>query len=90
VDRSIEGPGAFIDSNFTGALNLLQAVRAHWVQLPSDRQEQSKKQVVEAICALMDQWRPQGAPHARLIACVSDRPGPDRRYAIDASKITVA
>ena len=40
VDRSIEGPGAFVDSNITGTFNLLQAVRAHWEQLPSDRREQ--------------------------------------------------
>jgi dTDP-glucose 4,6-dehydratase len=218
VDRSIEGPGAFVDSNITGTFNLLQAVRAHWEQLPSDRQEQfrfhhistdevfgslgptgrfseatpydprspysaskaasdhlvrawhhtyglpvvltncsnnygpwqfpeklipvvilkaaagepiplygdganvrdwlyvedhvealllaatrgrigesyciggagerTNKQVVEAICVLMDQLRPGGAPHNRLITPVSDRPGHDRRYAIDASKIT--
>ena len=30
---------------------------------------------------------PQGAPHARLITLVSDRPGHDRRYAIDPSLI---
>jgi dTDP-glucose 4,6-dehydratase len=53
--------------------------------LPSER---TNKQVVEAICGLMDQLRPQGAPHARLITRVSDRPGHDQRYAIDASKIT--
>ena len=29
VDRSIEGPGAFIESNVSGTFNLLQAVRAH-------------------------------------------------------------
>ena len=50
--------------------------------------ERSNRQVVETICVLMDQLRPQGAPHARLITRVSDRPGHDRRYAIDASKIT--
>jgi dTDP-glucose 4,6-dehydratase len=38
VDRSIEGPGAFIDSNVTGTFNLLQAVRAHWQGLPAERQ----------------------------------------------------
>ena len=224
VDRSIEGPGAFVDSNITGTFNLLQAVRAHWEQLPSDRREQfrfhhistdevfgslgpegrfsettpydprspysaskaasdhlvrawhhtyglpvvltncsnnygpwqfpeklipvvilkaaagepiplygdganvrdwlyvedhvealllaatrgrlgesycvggagdhgspserTNKQVVEVICELMDQLRPSGAPHGRLITPVSDRPGHDRRYAIDASKLT--
>ena len=33
VDRSIEGPGAFIASNVSGTFHLLQAVRAHWEQL---------------------------------------------------------
>jgi dTDP-glucose 4,6-dehydratase len=37
VDRSIEGPGAFIESNVTGTFNLLQAVRAHWDRLSEDR-----------------------------------------------------
>jgi len=30
VDRSIDGPGAFIETNVTGTFNLLQAARAHW------------------------------------------------------------
>lgn len=49
--------------------------------------ERNNRQVVEAICTLMDQWHPQGAPHDRLISFVKDRPGHDRRYAIDASRI---
>ena len=50
--------------------------------------ERTNKQVVEAICALLDQLRPQGAPHAQLITPVADRPGHDRRYAIDPLKIS--
>ena len=50
--------------------------------------ERTNKQVVEAICILMDELRAKGAPHARLITPVADRPGHDRRYAIDAAKIT--
>ena len=50
--------------------------------------ERTNKQVVEAICALLDQLRPQGAPHARLITPVADRPGHDRRYAIDPTRIS--
>jgi dTDP-glucose 4,6-dehydratase len=224
VDRSIDGPAAFIDSNVSGTFNLLQAVRAHWEQVPDERREhfrfhhistdevfgslgptgrfsettpydprspysaskaasdhlvsawhhtyglpvvltncsnnygpwqfpeklipvvilkavagepiplygdganvrdwlyvedhvealllaatsgrlgesycvggagdhgspseRTNCDVVETICTLMDQLRPQGAPHARLITRVSDRPGHDRRYAIDAAKIT--
>lgn len=43
--------------------------------------------VVRAICALMDELVPEGAPHADLITFVTDRPGHDWRYAIDASKV---
>jgi dTDP-glucose 4,6-dehydratase len=50
--------------------------------------ERSNKQVVEAICSLLDQLRPEGAPRARLITPVKDRPGHDRRYAIDPTRIT--
>ena len=218
VDRSIDGPAAFIESNVSGTFNLLQSVRAHWEALPAERQqrfrlhhistdevfgslgptgrfsettpydprspysaskaasdhlvsawhhtyglpvvltncsnnygpwqfpeklipvvilkavagepiplygdganvrdwlyvedhvdalllaatqgqvgrsycvgghgERSNKQVVEAICALLDQRLPGGAPHARLITPVTDRPGHDRRYAIDPTRIS--
>ena len=218
VDRSIDGPGAFIESNVLGTFNLLQAVRAYWEQLPDERRahfrfhhistdevfgslgaigrfcettpydprspysaskaasdhlvmawhhtyglpvvltncsnnygpwqfpeklipvvllkavlgepiplygdganvrdwlyvddhvdalllaatrgaigrsycvgghgERSNKQVVEAICSLLDQLRPESAPHAQLIKPVKDRPGHDRRYAIDPTRIT--
>ncbi|WP_411870454.1 dTDP-glucose 4,6-dehydratase [Vulcanococcus limneticus] len=218
VDRSIDGPGAFIASNVTGTFNLLQAVRAHWQSLPAERQarfrfhhistdevfgslgptgrfsettpydprspysaskaasdhlvnawhhtyglpvvltncsnnygpwqfpeklipvvilkaaagepiplygdganvrdwlyvedhvdalllaatqgqlghsycvgghgERSNKEVVQAICTVLDERLPAGAPHARLITPVRDRPGHDRRYAIDPSRIS--
>jgi dTDP-glucose 4,6-dehydratase len=47
-------------------------------------EERTTLQVVETICAALDEERPQGAPHARLIEFVSDRPGHDFRYAIDS------
>jgi dTDP-glucose 4,6-dehydratase len=218
VDRSIEGPAAFIDSNVSGTFHLLQAVRAHWEQLPAERRDQfrfhhistdevfgslgptgrfsettpydprspysaskaasdhlvnawhhtyglpvvitncsnnygpwqfpeklipvvilkaaagetiplygdgqnvrdwlyvedhvdalllaatqgqlgrsycvgghgerTNKQVVEAICSELDRLLPAGAPHDRLITPVKDRPGHDRRYAIDPTRIS--
>ena len=218
VDRSIEGPAAFIDSNVSGTFHLLQAVRAHWEQLPAERRDQfrfhhistdevfgslgatgrfsettpydprspysaskaasdhlvnawhhtyglpvvltncsnnygpwqfpeklipvvilkaaagepiplygdglnvrdwlyvddhvdalllaatqgqlgrsycvgghgerTNKQVVEAICSALDGLLPAGAPHSQLITPVSDRPGHDRRYAIDPTRIS--
>jgi dTDP-glucose 4,6-dehydratase len=36
---------------------------------------------------LLDEWHPAGAPHDKLIRHVADRPGHDRRYAIDATKL---
>lgn len=43
--------------------------------------------VAEHLCALMDEYHPEGAPHRRLIQFVADRPGHDWRYAIDAAKM---
>jgi len=51
--------------------------------------ERENLEVVGAICALLDARRPlaDGRPRRALIRHVADRPGHDRRYAIDASKI---
>ena len=49
--------------------------------------EATNLDLVRTICALMDERRPGGAPHDRLIAFVTDRPGHDRRYAIDPARI---
>ncbi|MEO6339797.1 MAG: dTDP-glucose 4,6-dehydratase [Caulobacteraceae bacterium] len=49
--------------------------------------ERRNLDVVKAIAAVLDELRPGGAPHARLIEFVKDRPGHDRRYAIDCSRI---
>lgn len=43
--------------------------------------------LVRMICEHMDILRPEGAPHDRLISFVPDRPGHDRRYAIDPRRI---
>lgn len=44
--------------------------------------------VVRAVCAILDAARPRSeGSHAALITYVKDRPGHDRRYAIDAAKI---
>lgn len=53
------------------------------------RAERTNLNVVETICSILDQKRPRanGKSYADLITFVTDRPGHDRRYAIDASKI---
>ena len=50
--------------------------------------EQANIDIVKIVCALLDELRPDpGGKYERLITYVKDRPGHDRRYAIDARKI---
>ncbi|BCB28736.1 dTDP-glucose 4,6-dehydratase [Sulfurimicrobium lacus] len=51
--------------------------------------EKTNLDVVYTVCAILDELRPaaDGRPYASLITYVKDRPGHDRRYAIDARKI---
>jgi dTDP-glucose 4,6-dehydratase len=49
--------------------------------------EQKNLDVVNILCAILDELHPAGAPHSRLITYVRDRPGHDRRYAIDCRKL---
>jgi dTDP-glucose 4,6-dehydratase len=50
--------------------------------------EKPNIEIVQTICALLDSLRPRkDTPYSSLIKFVTDRPGHDRRYAIDASKI---
>jgi len=51
--------------------------------------ERSNLALVETLCDILDDLRPDSPhrPHRRLITFVTDRPGHDRRYAIDAAKI---
>ncbi|MEX1829927.1 dTDP-glucose 4,6-dehydratase [Luteibacter sp. CQ10] len=51
--------------------------------------ERTNLEVVKTICAILDEIRPldNGEPHESLITYVRDRPGHDRRYAIDAGKL---
>ncbi|MBC9877005.1 dTDP-glucose 4,6-dehydratase [Bradyrhizobium sp. INPA01-394B] len=52
------------------------------------RNERTNLHVVESICDLLDEMSPHAAGSRRgLISFVADRPGHDRRYAIDASKL---
>lgn len=51
------------------------------------RNERRNIDVVERICELLDEMAPKARPHADLITYVTDRPGHDARYAIDATKL---
>jgi dTDP-glucose 4,6-dehydratase len=50
--------------------------------------EKPNLEIVHAVCGLLDELKAHAdGPYARLVTHVTDRPGHDRRYAIDASKI---
>jgi dTDP-glucose 4,6-dehydratase len=51
------------------------------------RNERKNIEVVKQICTWMDKLRPSDASHHDLISFVTDRPGHDQRYAIDATKL---
>lgn len=43
--------------------------------------------IARSVCAILDRLAPKGQPYAEQIKFVSDRPGHDQRYAIDAARI---
>ncbi len=50
--------------------------------------EKTNLEVIKTLCALLDEARPRASGrYADLVALVQDRPGHDRRYAVDAAKI---
>jgi dTDP-glucose 4,6-dehydratase len=51
--------------------------------------ERTNLEVIDTLCYLLDELVPDSPhrPHARLKTFVPDRPGHDRRYAIDATKL---
>lgn len=51
------------------------------------RSQRSNLDLVKQLCAVLDDLLPAGRPHGRLITFVPDRPGHDKRYAIDPTKI---
>ena len=53
------------------------------------RSEKKNLEIIGAVCQILDELRPDdpAVPHNKLITFVTDRPGHDRRYAMDASKI---
>lgn len=77
----------FVDDHARALVRVLMHGRPAETYNVGGGAERRNIDVVQTICALLDARRPAGAPHARLISYVSDRPGHDLRYAIDARKI---
>jgi dTDP-glucose 4,6-dehydratase len=77
----------FVDDHVSALLAMALNGKPGQTYAVGGNAERTNLQVVEALCARLDQRLPQSGPHARLIEFVEDRPGHDLRYAIDASRI---
>jgi dTDP-glucose 4,6-dehydratase len=77
----------FVEDHATALLAVLQRGRLGETYNIGGNAEAQNIEIVRKVCALLDARRPDAAPHDRLITFVTDRPGHDFRYAIDASKI---
>jgi dTDP-glucose 4,6-dehydratase len=77
----------YVDDHVRALFLILRRGRVGEKYNVGGRNEQTNLGVVERICELMDRLNPSGAAHRRHVSFVTDRPGHDQRYAIDASRL---
>lgn len=79
----------FVMDHCEALRRVLEAGRVGEVYNIGGRNEKTNLEVVERICAILDEIHPRadGKGYAEQITFVKDRPGHDRRYAIDATKM---
>lgn len=77
----------FVDDHVEALIRMIEAGEPGRTYSVGGESERTNIAVVRAICALLDEMAPAGRPHEQLIAFVQDRPGHDRRYAVDASRL---
>jgi dTDP-glucose 4,6-dehydratase len=77
----------YVEDHATALLTVVQHGKVGETYNIGGRAEARNIDIVRTICSILDEMRPAGAPHDRLIRFVADRPGHDFRYAIDAGKI---
>ena len=79
----------YVKDHCSAIRRVLEAGRVGEVYNVGGWNEKPNVEIVEALCALLDELRPRtdGASYRTQIAYVKDRSGHDRRYAIDARKI---
>ena len=79
----------YVEDHCAGIRQVLARGRPGQTYNLGGRSERRNIDVVNTLCTLLDALHPNSpvTPHAKLIEYVKDRPGHDRRYAIDCSKI---
>jgi dTDP-glucose 4,6-dehydratase len=77
----------YVDDNVRALILVLRKGNIGHKYNVGGRSERTNIQVVRAVCEILDDLLPARRPRRKLIQFVPDRPGHDRRYAIDPSKI---
>ena len=79
----------YVKDHCSAIRRVLEAGRLGEVYNVGGWNEKPNIEIVNTVCALLDELRPRadGQRYASLISYVTDRPGHDRRYAIDARKL---
>jgi dTDP-glucose 4,6-dehydratase len=79
----------YVKDHCSAIRRVLEAGRLGEVYNVGGWNEKPNIEIVKTVCALLDELRPRadGLPYAQQISYVTDRPGHDRRYAIDARKL---
>ena len=76
-----------VEDHCSGILAVLTKGRVGETYCIGGASEKTNLEVLDALCEILDDLQPKGAPHSQLKTFVKDRPGHDQRYAIDFSKI---
>ena len=77
----------YVEDHCQGIMTVLEGGRPGESYNIGGCNEWTNLALVRHICTIMDERRPSSAPHERLLAFVTDRPGHDWRYAIDITRI---
>ncbi len=77
----------YVEDHVDALLAVLQRGRVGQTYNIGGRSERTNLSVVRQVCDILDRLRPSSSPRHKLIRFVPDRPGHDRRYAIDCSKL---
>lgn len=77
----------YVEDHASALVRIVEAGEIGRTYNVGGRNERSNLHVVQTICDLLDELAPLGHSHRDLISFVTDRPGHDHRYAIDASRL---
>lgn len=79
----------YVKDHCSGIRRVLEAGKPGETYNIGGNNEKPNIDIVHAVCALLDELRPRaGGSYREQVSFIKDRPGHDRRYAIDAAKMT--